>query len=72
MIDPVQTAAWSNTIIAWALVGLGRVPGWIIPSDVNTAMVRMLNTVGAFVDGPGWAKEIARLNQQSNGTTTSQ
>jgi hypothetical protein len=66
VIDPVQTAAWANTIIEWAIAGLDNVPNFIIPGGVKTAMRGWLMTIQGFVNSPGWAKEIARLNQEAS------
>lgn len=65
MIDPIQTATWSNTIIGWAIGALSQVPSFIIPPAVNQAMTGWLSTIQTFVNGPGWAKIITWLNQQA-------
>jgi hypothetical protein len=66
MIDPIQAAAWANTIIAWCQGGVNRVPQFVVPISVKQAMLGWLGTIQTFVNGPGWAKEVARLNEQAS------
>jgi hypothetical protein len=67
-IDPVQTAAWTNSIIQWSLTGLnGFIARQVIPSDVNAAMVGWLNLASARVNDPvWWPNAVALLNQMDS------